>query len=86
MSKLGLNANLGQVDNPDAIKAEQWKALLMSNEDIDPSFFYFDATLKKLMLHHVLDNRAITADVLKQQLNQFVGDIQRTEALWGFAK
>src|SRR5205807_2698661 len=38
--KVGLNANLGKVEDPSTISASQWMDLLVSNGDIDPSSFY----------------------------------------------
>ncbi|MBZ5533701.1 MAG: hypothetical protein LAO20_19905 [Acidobacteriia bacterium] len=84
--KLGFNANLGIVENPDAVTAAQWKALMISNGDIEPSFFYFDAKTKKLYLHRVLDNRAITPAFLRGQIENFVGNMKSTADLWKFTK
>src|ERR1051325_4050714 len=75
-SKLGFNSNLGIVENPESITAEQWKNLLISNGNIDPSFFFFDKDTKKLYLHRVLDNRAIDPAYLRQQIDGFVNNIR----------
>jgi len=85
-SKLGINANLGQVENPAAVTADQWKALLMANGDIDPSFFYFDATQKKLYLHRSLDNRAIDPAFLRKQIDAFCDNMTATSDTWKFTK
>ncbi|MBS1718315.1 MAG: hypothetical protein JSS72_11345 [Armatimonadetes bacterium] len=85
-SKLGLNANLGKVDDPDSVTAAQWKSLLISNQDIDPSSFYFSDTAKKLYLHRVLDNRAVTPPYLKHQIDEFTNNIVKTSDLWKFTK
>lgn len=84
--KIGMNANLGVVENPDGVTAAQWKALLAANGDIDPSAFYFDATQKKLYLHRSLDNRGITPAILRQQIENFCGNMVDTSTLWSFTK
>ena len=85
-TKIGFNANLGSVENPDSITAAQWKNLLISNGEIDPSFFFFDKESKKLYLHRVLDNRGINAAFLRQQIENFCGNIKETGDLWKFTK
>jgi len=85
-SKVGMNANLGVVENPDTVTAEQWKALLISNGNIDPSFFFFDKDSKKLYLHRVLDNRSITPSFFRQQIENFCSNIKDTGELWKFTK
>jgi hypothetical protein len=85
-SKIGFNSNLGVVENPDSVTAEQWKNLLISNGNIDPSFFFFDKDSKKLYLHRVLDNRGITPAFLRQQIENFCGNIKETGELWKFTK
>ena len=80
-SKLGLNANLGDVTVAD-VTAGQWMAILAKNEDIDPSSFYLQASNGRLMLHRVLDNRAVSAEYLRTQLDEFMDQIQSTESVW----
>jgi len=84
MSKLGFNANLGVVSNPQAVTAAQWMALLVSNKNIDPSSFYFDDEQKKLYIHRVLDNRGIAPAFLRQQIENFCGNMKDTAELWKF--
>ncbi len=84
--KIGMNSNLGMVENPDTVAAAQWKALIVANGDIDPSAFYFDATQKKLYLHRSLDNRGLTPAILRQQVENFCGNMVDTSALWAFTK
>jgi hypothetical protein len=85
-TKIGMNANLGQVPDPDGVGADKWKALLIANSDIDPSFFYFDKDQKKVYLHRVLDNRAVTAAYLRQQIDNFCTNIKDTSDAWSFTK
>jgi hypothetical protein len=84
--RIGMNANLGLVENPDGVTAAQWKDLMIANGDIDPSAFYFDATQKKLYLHRVMDNRGMTPAILRQQIENFCGNMIDTADLWKFTK
>jgi hypothetical protein len=82
-TKLGLNANLGLVDEG-KVSAAQWMALMAANEDIDPSAFYYDLKLKKLYLHRTVDNRSLTAPILRTQLDNFAANARSTAPLWSF--
>jgi hypothetical protein len=84
--KIGLNANLGKVEDPSKVSAEEWMNLLVSNGDIDPSAFYFDKDQKKLYLHRSFDNRAASPAVLRREIENFCGNIRKTEPLWKFTK
>lgn len=84
--KIGMNANLGVVENPDAISAAQWRGLLAANEDVDPSSFYFSASDKKLYIHRVLDNHGLTPAFLREQIDNFYGNVKDTSKLWNFTK
>src|SRR4051812_21843933 len=69
-SKLGLNANLGDVTEA-SVTAPQWLAVMAANADVDPSSFYYDAKLKRLMLHRTMDNRYMTSAILRGQIDRF---------------
>jgi hypothetical protein len=84
-TKIGMNANLGKVEE-DGVSGAQWKGLLEANQDIDPSVFFYDKEAKKLYIHRVLDNRAITPGFLKDQIEKFNGNIRETKDLWSFTK
>ncbi len=85
-TKLGMNANLGAVANPQSIPATRWLALLEANSDIDPTVFYFDKVQKKLFIHRVLDNHGITPEFLKGQIDRFTENLHGTAKLWDFTK
>jgi hypothetical protein len=82
-TKLGLNANLGDVNEAE-VTGDQWRALLAANNDIDPSDFYYDPSRKKLYLHRVMDNRYLTPAILRAQLDSFINDMRSTDKLWAF--
>jgi hypothetical protein len=85
-TKIGINANLGKVEDPDSITADQWKSLLVANSDVDPSSFYFDKEQKKLFLHRAIDNRAVDAAYLRKQIESFCNNMTSTSKLWSFTK
>ena len=84
-TKIGLNANLGVVDES-TVSASQWMNLLVANADIDPSYFYYDKEKKKLFLHRSFDNRKITPAILRRELDRFCSNIRSTSELWKFTK
>src|SRR5262249_36271657 len=84
--KIGLNANLGKIEDPSTVASDQWMKLLVSNGEIEPSMFYFDKDQKKLYLHRVFDNRSVGPASLRQEIERFCGHIRTTEPLWKFAK
>lgn len=84
-TKFGLNANLGLVDEA-TVTTAQWLELLISNGEIDPSSFYFSRDQKKLFLHRSLDNRAVTPEFLRKQIERFADNVVGTEKLWAFTK
>lgn len=86
LTKVGLNANLGAIEKMEDVTAATWLALLQENATIDPSSFYVDKDQKKLYLHRVLDNRAITPAYIRKQVETFAGNVRDTEALWKFTK
>jgi hypothetical protein len=85
-TKIGMNANLGLVEDLAAVPANKWLDLLVLNGDIDPSTFYVDRTNKKLYLHRVVDNRSITPAFLRGQLDSFTNNIIKTSDGWNFTK
>lgn len=85
-TKLGIVANLGTVENPDSVTAEQWKKLLIANGQIDPSFFYLDKTSNRLYLHRALDNRAVEPAFLRKQIENVCDNIKETADLWKLGK
>lgn len=85
-TRLGMNANLGAVADPDAVTAAQWRGLLEQNIEVDPSSFNYDKAQKKLYLHRVLENRALTPAYVRIQIENFCKNIQDTASAWSFAK
>src|SRR5438067_6670995 len=51
--KLGLNANMGSVEDANAVTASQWMSLLAANTDTAPSFFYYNKNNHILYMHRV---------------------------------
>lgn len=81
-TKLGLNANLGKVDDLSAVPAKKWLELLVANGKIDPSTFYVNEESKELFLHRVVDNRGITPAILRVQIENFCNNIMDNADTW----
>ncbi len=84
--KIGMNANMGTVEDPSSISAPQWMNLLATNTDIAPSFFYFNKNNRTLYMHRVLDNRCMTSVIMRQQVEAFTTSIKDTAEVWKFTK
>lgn len=84
--KIGLNANVGTVDDVNAITAREWLGVLQANTDIAPSFFYFNKSNRVLYMHRVVDNRLVTSALLRRQIEAFTGNIKETADVWKFTK
>ncbi len=84
--KIGLNANMGAVEDPSTVTAGQWMRLLAANMDTAPSFFYYNKNNHTLYMHRVLDNRSVTSTILGQQVDAFTTNIKETADLWKFTK
>lgn len=85
-TKVGLNANLGEVKDPTAVTAAEWLDILKANEDLEPSIFYFGKKLNKLYLHRTFDNRALTPAIVKRELDNFCGHIKTAMGVAKFVK
>ena len=84
--KMGLNANLGKVDDPGAVPADTWLQLLIRNGDLDPSAFYYDKDQKKLYLHRSFDNRNVSPAILRKEIENFASNVRSSSDLWKFTK
>ena len=71
-----LTINLGT--NSPTKKHEQ---LLKENANIQPSFFYITSK-NNLMLAAPMDNREISAAILKRCLEKLINDVDKTSATW----
>jgi len=72
-----LTINLGAVSKD----TSKHLPLLSANADIQPSFFY--VTKKdSLMLASPIDNRGISAAVLKRVVEKMIKDVDNTATLW----
>jgi hypothetical protein len=85
-TKIGLNANLGQIPKLEDVPAAQWLGLLEANRDIDPSAFFVDKSNQKLYLHRTMDNRDVTPAHLRQEIDNFSAAIRSTQKSWEFTK
>ena len=73
-----LTTFLGKADTADAEKNLE---ILKENGNIQPSFFYITAK-GNLMMAVAVENRGITAAILRRHIDKLVGDVSKTSALW----
>jgi hypothetical protein len=85
-TKLGMNANLGEVANLDVVPAKKWLDMLVLNGSIDPSSFYVDRENKKVYLHRSIDNRGMTPLILRTQLENFSNNVVNSADTWDMTK
>jgi hypothetical protein len=83
-SKLGMNTIVRDLKHPDNVPASAWLGLLETNPDIDPTTFYFDKQADRLFMHRALDNRGVTTDLLKTEIETFCADVAGTSRTWRF--
>jgi hypothetical protein len=84
--KIGLNANVGTVEDPSTVTATQWMNVLAANTDVAPSFFYYNKNNRILYMHRVVDNRCLTTAILSRQIEAFTTNIKDTAEVWKFTK
>jgi hypothetical protein len=84
--KIGLNANVGAIEDPSTVTANQWMDILVANADTAPSFFYYNKNTHILYLHRVIDNRSLTPAILSRQIDAFTNNIKNTAEVWKFTK
>lgn len=81
--RLGMNANLGTVTE-ESMTADQWKALLISNGNIEPISFYYEPDRKKLYLHRSDINQHLTTEIVSNEISNFAETVKATQNIWGF--
>ncbi|MBX3110739.1 MAG: hypothetical protein KF857_01915 [Fimbriimonadaceae bacterium] len=57
------------------------EALLKENANIQPSFFYITSS-GNLMMAEAMDNRGITAPIMKRCVEKLIKDVDRTSTSW----
>jgi hypothetical protein len=73
-----LTANLGKSEN---ITPEKALDMVKENGKIQPSFFYITAS-GFVMMAVAVENRGITAAILRRHIDKFVADVSKTSAIW----
>ena len=69
---------LGKSDSTDA---EKNLRLIKENANIQPSFFYVTAK-GNLMLAVAVENRGVTAAILRRHIDKLVVDVSKTSYIW----
>jgi len=63
------------------VRSDRYASLLKANDTIQPSVFYLNEQ-GKLLIGVAVENRGVTAAVLKRVTDQVVADVIRTEQIW----
>ncbi len=78
--KIGMNANLGVLN--EGLTADNYKAILVKNGDIDPTTFYVDDVKNQLLLHRTIDNHDVTPAILREELDHFMDGLESSSSAW----
>lgn len=83
---LWLLASLGALPEPSRLAAEPLLRLLEENWNTYPNYFAVHKEYRRIYLERALENRDITPARFRTAIDDFVGTIRRTHALWDTAK
>jgi hypothetical protein len=87
-TKLWLISSLGDIKDINQAPADVLANLLIANFNHGPSAFYLEdadannKAAKRLKIGRPVDNRAITASILRQQIDAIFSTIRETKDLW----
>jgi len=73
-----LTANLGKAEN---LTPEKSMEMIKENGKIQPCFFYITST-GLMMMGLGVENRGVTAAILRRHIDKFVADVSKTSAVW----
>lgn len=73
-----ITAFLGKADT---LASEKTLAMLNENGKIQPSFFYITSK-NNVMMAVAVENRGITAAILRRHIDKLVADVSKTSAVW----
>lgn len=80
--RIWFSGPLSTVTDRDRVATERLWKLLESNDDISPVFFSYDNNNKRVYLNLVIDNRDMTATILRKEISRFMRVTERTYPLW----
>jgi uncharacterized protein (TIGR03067 family) len=80
--RVWLESKFAPVEDPDRVSPRAWKRLLEANEKIGPAHFAFDKSDKRIHLYKSFDNRGLSADRLKRELEHFDLTVRKTQDYW----
>jgi uncharacterized protein (TIGR03067 family) len=80
--RVWLEAKFAPVEEPDKVAPQAWKRLLEANEKIGPAHFAFDPGDKRIHLYKSFDNRGLSANRLKAELDHFDRAVRKTQDYW----
>jgi hypothetical protein len=80
--KVWFSCPLRKLEAPEKVKVERLWKLLEENDNLLPMSFSYDRSNKRFYLNHSMDNRGITARVLREDIDAVLGVMRRTYPLW----
>jgi len=80
--RVWLESKFAPVADPDKVPQAAWKRLLEANEKIGPAHFAFDKSDKRVHLYKSFDNRDLTAERLKHEIEHFDTTVRKTQDDW----
>jgi hypothetical protein len=81
-NKLAFSCPLRKIDHPEKVKIERLWKLLAESDAVLPMCFSFDKSSNRFYLNHSIDNRGVTAKVLREELDQTMRVLRRTYPVW----
>ena len=85
-SKLWTSVGLADIKPEHAAQSEKLLKLLELNQKIGPSHFYYYAPHKMVYITRPMDNRAITAKLLREHIDELMEQIVANEEHWDSRK
>ena len=80
--RIWVESKFAPVADPDRVPAAAWRRLLEANEKIGPAHFAFDKQDKRIHLYKSFDNRDVTTDRLKKEIEHFDLTVRKTQDYW----
>ena len=85
--KVWITTSFGDIADWQNVPAEPLLRLLILNDTIGPAHFYVTqaGAVRKLNMAKAVDNRGVTASVLRREIDKFVGSVKTTADQWDTA-
>lgn len=80
--RIWLESKFAPVAEPDRVPGSTWRRLLEINERIGPAHFAFDTNDRRVHLYKSFDNKNLTAERLRKEIEQFDRTVRSTQDFW----